>query len=91
MPDVSMATTDMLFGNDSVMPLMRQLDSFKKKDLFLGRFRMLGRSDRRRGGAPPFPHLSPSPVIRIGNKREISRKIRFLRDVFLSMMYQSWP
>ena len=33
--------------------LGRQLDSFGADDLFLGKFRMLGRAERRRGGAAP--------------------------------------
>lgn len=51
-PDVSMATTDVVFGGGSILLLTKQLDSFRKKDLFLGKFRMLGRNERRRGGAP---------------------------------------
>ena len=35
----------------AVKRLKRQLDSFGKNDLFLGRFEMLGRKHRRRGGA----------------------------------------
>lgn len=51
-PDVSLATTDVVFGSASILLLTKQLDSFRKKDLFLGKFRMLSRSDRRRGGVP---------------------------------------
>jgi hypothetical protein len=50
-----MATTDIVFGRGSILHLTKQLDSFRKKDLFLGRFRMLGRTERRRGGAEPSP------------------------------------
>jgi hypothetical protein len=50
-----MATTDIVFGRGSILHLTKQLDSFRKKDLFLGRFRMLGRTERRRGGAESWP------------------------------------
>jgi hypothetical protein len=41
-PDVSIATTDIVFGRSSIFQLTKQLDSFRDKDLFLGKFRMLG-------------------------------------------------
>jgi hypothetical protein len=50
-PDVSIAATDIASGQGSVLQLTKQLDSFRKKHLFLGRFRMLGRTERRHGGA----------------------------------------
>jgi hypothetical protein len=50
-PDVSIATTDIMLGGSSILQLTKQLDSFSDKDLFLGRFRMLGRTERRQGGA----------------------------------------
>jgi hypothetical protein len=65
-PDVSMATTDIVFGRGSILHLTKQLDSFRKKDLFLGRFRMLGRTERRRGGAEPWPFkIMQMPMFRI--------------------------
>jgi hypothetical protein len=50
-PDVSMATTDIVFGHGSALQLAKQLDSFTDSNSFLGKFRMLGRTERRRGGA----------------------------------------
>jgi hypothetical protein len=49
-PDVSIATTDIVISASSILKLNQQLDSFNEKDAFLGRFRMLGRTERRRGG-----------------------------------------
>lgn len=50
--DVAMAAADGMAAGDRIKDLTKQLDSFHKKDLFLGKFRMLTRSERRRGGVP---------------------------------------
>jgi hypothetical protein len=53
-PDVSMATTDTSFAQGSrILQLTKQLDKFRENDRFLGKFRMLGRTERRQGGAHP--------------------------------------
>jgi hypothetical protein len=57
-PDVSLATTDIILGHNSILKLTKQLNSFRSKDLFLGRFRMLGHNERRRGGAVLRPCLA---------------------------------
>jgi hypothetical protein len=49
-PDVSIATTDITAEGSSILQLTRQLNSFRKKNLLLGRFRMLGHTERRSGG-----------------------------------------
>ena len=41
-----------------VQLLSQQLDTFQLSDLFLGKFRMFGGSERRRGGVPLQPHCS---------------------------------
>lgn len=46
---VTQGDTDMS-DEDAVVRLNRQLDGFRKGDLFLGRFEMLGAMHRRRGG-----------------------------------------
>lgn len=51
--DFGMATTDVSVTDDGIRGVLKQLDVFSKKDLFLGRFELLGRQQRRRGGAPP--------------------------------------
>ena len=40
-------------GSVAFRCVQRQLDRFGEGDAFLGRFTMLGREHRRRGGAPP--------------------------------------
>jgi hypothetical protein len=52
-PDVTIASTDIISGGSSILQLTKQLDSFSGKDLFLGKFRMLGRNERRQGGVQP--------------------------------------
>ena len=50
-----MHSTDMDLEGDGVRALAQQLDSFNTTGVFLGKYRMLGRNERRRGGAP-FSH-----------------------------------
>lgn len=47
-----MHSTDMGLEGEGLRVIAEQLDSFHPSDLFLGRYRMLGREERRRGGAP---------------------------------------
>ena len=44
----------------AIKALGKQLDTFHRKDLFLGRFRMLGRSERRQGGVTLQPLSCPA-------------------------------
>lgn len=53
-PDIDIGDvggTGALDGDPCMRRLCRQLDSFRDSDVFLGRFRMLGRQQRRHGGA----------------------------------------
>jgi hypothetical protein len=64
-PDISMATTDIVFGHGSALMLAKQLDSFNEHSLFLDRFRILGRTDRCRGGASlSLPSLQQYSVLK---------------------------
>lgn len=49
--DVGLETTDVTVGETGIRSTLKQLDVFTKKDLFLGKFELLGRQQRRRGGA----------------------------------------
>lgn len=52
-PDVSLAGTDIVGVHDrKMLALHKCLDQFQADDRFLGKFRMLGRRERRRGGVP---------------------------------------
>eukprot|EP00892_Ulva_mutabilis_P004444 jgi/Ulvmu1/2371/UM130_0002.1 len=44
------STLGQMTGEELIVRLHRQLDAFGEDDLFLGRFEMLGRQQRRRGG-----------------------------------------
>ena len=50
--DVNLATTDASSTDGGIIGVIRQLEVFSKRDLFLGRFELLGRQQRRRGGVP---------------------------------------
>ena len=50
--DVGKSATDLSAGDKRIPRLQRLLDAFGEDDLFLGRFEMLGRQHRRRGGVP---------------------------------------
>lgn len=56
--DVNVGATDLAVGQDVAALVGRRLNNFNRKDLFLGRFRMLGRDERRRGGNPHPPETS---------------------------------
>ena len=49
--DVRRRIVEKAIRTQSVSRLLQQLDTFSNKDLFLGRFEMMGRQHRRRGGA----------------------------------------
>lgn len=51
--DVGLETTDATVSETGIRAVLKQLDVFTKKDLFLGKFELLGRQQRRRGGALP--------------------------------------
>lgn len=51
---VTQRATDMATGAQAAWRLQQQLDSFTASDVFLGRFEILGRHHRRRGGAVKF-------------------------------------
>lgn len=48
---VGMSATDASFTDMNIRALMRQLDKFRSRDRFIGRFEMMGPDQRRRGGA----------------------------------------
>eukprot|EP00892_Ulva_mutabilis_P006551 jgi/Ulvmu1/4268/UM194_0008.1 len=48
--DVGQSATDVSLSDARIRRLQRLLDAFGEEDLFLGRFEMLGRQQRRRGG-----------------------------------------
>eukprot|EP00892_Ulva_mutabilis_P004146 jgi/Ulvmu1/2102/UM125_0006.1 len=48
--DTGLSATDVAFSDRHIRALMKQLDAFSSRDLFLGRFEMLGPEQRRRGG-----------------------------------------
>lgn len=49
--DIGLSATDASFTDRNIRVLLQQLDAFGPDDLFLERFEMLGREQRRRGGA----------------------------------------
>ena len=70
-------------GKDAaVRRLKRQLDAFGEDDMFLGRWVMLGRAQRRRGGVPR-PRLIVSSATVAGSRYAQAHEVG-LRD-------QSWP
>lgn len=61
--DIGVSATDASLSDLHIRLLVRQLDLYRGADLFLGRFTMLGREQRRRGGAF-CAELSVSSVLR---------------------------
>lgn len=53
--NLGLSTTDALLVDENIRLLLRQLDCFRERHLFLKRFVMLGREGRRRGGVHPLP------------------------------------
>ena len=49
--DIGVSATDMETSIRGVRTLVHRLDAFTPRDLFLGQFVMLGREQRRQGGA----------------------------------------
>jgi hypothetical protein len=72
--DVSMAATHISFAKSSrILRLAKQLDKFRKDDRFLGKFRMLGRNERRQGGVHPwrYPILSRKPFFTYDSGKQL--------------------
>lgn len=56
---VLQSDTDTASAEEAVWRLQRQLNCFSKSDVFLGRFRLAGPQQRRRGGVPPAASFLP--------------------------------
>lgn len=70
MPDVALIVgANSAAMDERIKALVKQLDSFRSKDLFLKRFRMLGRNERRRGGVPPTASHAAVFVSRLCDRR----------------------
>lgn len=57
--NLGLSTTDAMLVDENIRGVLRQLDTFRERHKFLGKYVMLGREGRRRGGVPPWP-LNPS-------------------------------